>query len=237
MAVFPSRKFVEASDQTIILFNGRPVQLDDINDKANAILDVWFPGTYGAEAIVDMLFGQRVPSGKLAMTFPQRVGQVPIHHEALRTNHYHAVGGRENGYCCRYIDCTNLPLYPFGHGLSYTDFEYSTPTISKKTMTRDETLTVSVEVTNTGTVDAYETVQMYIHDVKASYIALPVKAFKDYKKVFVKAGESVKVDFEINEDSLKFYDYNMNYVSENGQFTIFIGKDSQTENYVQFDLV
>lgn len=222
---------------TVVLFNGRPLDISDISEKANAILDVWFPGTYGAEAIVDMLFGDRVPSGKLAMCFPRAVGQVPIHHEVLRTNHYHPVGGRKSAYACRYIDCESTPLYPFGYGLSYTGFEYSTPTISKETMTREETLTVSVEVTNTGKVDAYETVQLYLHDEKTSYVALPMRSLKAYKKVFIKKGETVKVDFKINEDSLKFYDYNMNYISENGQFTIFIGGDSLTENYVQFDLV
>lgn len=222
---------------TVVLFNGRPLDISEISSKAKAVLDVWFPGTYGAQAIVDMLFGDRVPSGKLAMCFPRNVGQVPIHHEALRTNHFHPVGGAKNGYACRYIDCENTPLYPFGYGLSYTEFEYSTPVISKDTMTEDETVTVSVEIKNTGNVDAYETVQMYIHDVEADYISLPVKVLKAYKKVFIKAGETVRVEFEIDNEMLKFYNYNMEYTSEKGNFTVFIGKDSATENFVQFDLV
>ena len=222
---------------TVVLFNGRPLDISEISSKANAILDVWFPGTYGAEAIVDMLFGEKVPSGKLAMCFPRTVGQVPVHHEALRTNHYHPIGGAKNGYACRYIDCLNTPLYPFGYGLSYSEFEYSAPKISKATMTEEETLTASVEVKNTGDVDAYETVQMYIHDVSTSCVALPVKSFKAYKKVFIKAGETAKVEFSINNDMLKFYNLDMEYVSEKGDFTVYIGKDSQTENSVQFKLV
>lgn len=222
---------------TVVLFNGRPLDISEISEKANAILDVWFPGTYGAEAIIDMLFGERVPSGKLAMCFPRNVGQVPIHHEVLRTNHYHPVGGRKNGYSCRYIDCESTPLYPFGYGLSYAKFEYSKPKISKEMMTEDEVLTVSVDIKNVSDVGAFETVQMYLHDEKTSYISLPMKVLKAYKKVFIGAGETVTVDFKIDNEMLKFYDYNMNYVSEKGQFTAFIGENSTTENYVQFDLV
>ncbi len=222
---------------TVVLFNGRPLVLDDINDKANAILDVWFPGTYGANAIVDMLFGERVPSGKLSMCFPQTLGQVPLHHEMLKTNHYHPVGGKDIGYCCRYIDCTNLPLYPFGFGLSYTNFEYSKPVASKDTMTEDETITVSVDVTNTGKVDAFETVQLYLHDEQATLISLPIKVLKAYKKVFIKAGETQTVEFVIDNEMLKFYNYKMEFVSEKGKFTAFVGESSATENSVQFELV
>ncbi|MGN0174180.1 MAG: glycoside hydrolase family 3 N-terminal domain-containing protein [Acutalibacteraceae bacterium] len=220
----------------VVLFNGRPLDLSEINDRADAILDVWYPGTFGAEAIIDMLFGDRIPSGKLAMTFPQNIGQVPIHHEMLRTNHYHKVGGIEAGYCTRYIDCTNLPLYPFGYGLSYTEFVYSQPKVSKNKMMRDEIITVSVEVKNIGNVDAYETVQLYIHDLNAKYLSLP-KILKSYKKVFIKAGEKVDVSFEINEEMLKYYDINNNFISENGIFRVFVSKDSDTENFVDFELI
>lgn len=221
---------------TVVLFNGRPLDLSDINDRAKAILDVWYPGTFGAEAIVDMLFGKRVPSGKLAMTFPRNVGQVPIHHEMLRTNHYNKVGGINAGYCTRYIDCLNTPLYPFGHGLSYTEFEYSAPRLSNEKMTRDEIITVSVDVKNTGDVDAYETVQLYIHDLQAKYVSLP-KKLKAYKKVFIKSGETQTVSFEIDEEMLKYYDIDNNYVSENGTFRVYAAKDSDAENYVDFELV
>lgn len=222
---------------TVVLFNGRPLDIKEISEKANAVLDVWFPGTYGAEAIVDMLFGDRVPSGKLSMCFPQSVGQVPIHHEVLPTNHFSEVGGPKVHYGCRYIDCTNYPLYPFGYGLSYTDFEYSEPKISKDKMTREETLKVSVDVKNTGNVDAYETVQLYIYDVKTSYISRPLKSLKAYQKVFIKKGETKTVEFTINEEMLKYYDYNMNYLSENGEFKVYVGKDSLTKNCVSFELV
>lgn len=221
---------------TVVLFNGRPLDLSDINDRAAAILDVWYPGTFGADAIVDMLFGERVPSGKLAMTFPRNVGQVPIHHEILRTNHYNKVGGKNAGYCTRYIDCLNLPLYPFGHGLSYTEFEYSAPRVSSEKMTRDEKITVSVDVKNTGDVDAYETVQLYIHDLQAKYVSLP-KKLKAYQKVFIKSGESKTVSFEIDEEMLKFYDINSKLVSENGTFRVYVAKDSDAENFVDFELV
>lgn len=222
---------------TVVMFAGRPLDIKDISEKAAAVLYMWYPGTYGAEAIVDMLFGDRIPSGKLSMTIPQNLGQVPIHYEKLPTNHYCETGGIDGAYGCRYIDVTNFPLYPFGFGLSYTTFEYSKPYLNKNKMTRDEKTKVSVDITNTGDYDAYEAVQLYIHDVKTTYISMPLKTLKAYKKVFIKKGETKTVDFEIDEEMLKYYDYDMNYISENGEFEVFVGKDSTTQNCVNFELI
>lgn len=223
---------------TVVLFAGRPLEIKDISQKSKALLYVWFPGTYGAEAIVDMLFGDAVPSGKLDMTLPQCIGQVPIFCEKPVPSHYSASieGGIKHAYSCRWIDVTNYPLYPFGYGLSYTEFEYSDIKISADTMTRDEKITVSVDVTNKGGVDAYETVQMYIRDVVTPYLSTPLKTLKAYKKVFIKQGETAKVCFEINEEMLKYYNIDNEYISENGEFKVFVGANSAEDNFVKFTL-
>ena len=223
---------------TVVLFAGRPLEITDISKKAKAILYVWYPGTYGAKAIVDMLFGDAVPSGKLDISLPQNVGQTPIYLEKPTPSHIGASekGGINHAYSCRWIDVTNYPLYPFGYGLSYTKFKYSDIKISKSTMTRDEKLSVFVEVTNEGDYDAYETVQLYINDVVTPYISTPQKNFRGYKKVFIKAGETAKIEFEIDEEMLKYYNINDEYVSENGEFKVFVGESSDTKNFVTFTL-
>lgn len=219
----------------VVLFNGRPLDLRELNKDAKAILDVWFPGSCGSEAIVDMLFGDAIPSGKLSMCFPHNVGQVPIHYSTLATGHYHP-RGVTTAFKLRYIDVPNYPLFPFGYGLSYTNFQYSNLRLDKDVLRGDSKIIASVDVSNIGSRDAYETVQCYIHDCHATLISRPLKQLVDFEKVFIKAGETVTVSFEIKEPMLRFYNYEMEYVSENGKFELFIGPDSSIKENLEFYL-
>ena len=220
-----------------VMFSGRPNVITDIEPKLNAILHMWFPGTFGADAVAQMLVGRRGPSGKLSMCMPRHVGQLPIHHEVLRTTHPTGEGGPDAPYQTRYMDCFNSPLYPFGFGLSYTTFDYSEVSLSSETMGRDEKIIASVVVTNTGDVDAYETVQMYIGDMFSKHLVRPQRQLKGYKKVFINKGESKTVEFEITEEMLRFYDRDMNYISEAGEFVVNISSSSAHDNSKIFRLV
>ncbi len=219
----------------VLLFNGRPLAIGDIAQKAKAVLDMWFPGSVGADAAAQMLFGDRVPSGKLSMSFPQSSGQCPVYYSFLKTGHYSAYGLTEP-YALRYIDVPNPPFYAFGHGLSYTTFSYSDIRLSDDTLTEDGKITASIDVTNTGTIDAYETVQCYIRDICASMLSRPLKELKDFKKPFIKAGETVTLQFEITEPMLRFYNKDMEYKSEAGTFNLFIGAASNNCKQTTFTL-
>ena len=210
----------------VVLFNGRPVEIKNIADKAKAVLDVWFGGTMATEAISDMLFGINSPSGRLSMSFPYCVGQVPIYYNYLPTDHPVEISG---AYSSRHIDIPNDPYYPFGYGLTYTNFEYSDFTINSDTLTKDGSITASVTVKNTGSRDGYETVQLYVRDRFAS-VSRPVKELKGFKKVWIKSGEQVTVDITITPDDLRIYDINMDYVTEPGEFHVFVGKDSTVKD-------
>ncbi|MGI6280183.1 MAG: glycoside hydrolase family 3 N-terminal domain-containing protein [Acutalibacteraceae bacterium] len=216
----------------VVLFNHRPLELLEVSNKAKAILDVWFPGTMGAEAIVDMLFGDAAPSGRLSMSFPYTVGQVPIYYNQLPTDHSIEYQTR---YATGYIDCPNQPLYAFGEGLTYTEFTYGELNLSKTEISSDETLTAEIEVTNIGERDGVEVVQLYLRDMEAS-VSRPLKELKGVKRVYISRGETVKVSFEINADMLRIYDINMNYVFEPGEFRVFIGHDSRVSEFKTFKL-
>lgn len=219
----------------VVLFNGRPLDIRELNRDAKAILDVWFPGSAGSSAIVNMLFGDAVPSGKLSMSFPQSVGQVPIHYSILPTGHYHPKGITP-AFKLRYIDIPNYPLFPFGYGLSYTEFKYDNLRIDKDILNSNSKVTASIDVTNIGESDGYETVQAYIHDCFALYISRPLKQLVDFKKVFIKVGETITVSFEIDESMLRFYNHQMKNESENGEFHLYIGADSNVSDKVSFNL-
>jgi beta-glucosidase len=180
----------------------------------------------GGEALANILYGEVNPSGKLAMTFPRSVGQIPMSYNELNTGRPNL---KENGsyrFASRYIDEVNEPLYPFGYGKSYTSFEYSLLTISQKEMKKNESVDICISVTNTGIYDGKETIQLYIRDKFAS-VARPVKELKDFKKVFLQSGETQNVEFSIHEEMLKFYDREMQYKSEPGEFDVYIGSSSQ----------
>lgn len=217
----------------VVLFNHRPLDLREISQKSKAILNVWFPGTMGAEGIVDMLFGDRAPTGRLTMSFPYSVGQVPIYYNRLPTDHS---ADFVEFYVTGYVDAPVEPLYSFGEGLTYTDFEYGEIILDKTKLGDGETLRVSVAVTNIGECDGFETVQLYTRDVFAS-ISRPVKELKGFKKVEIKAGETVNVEFTLTPDDFRFYNVDLEYIWEPGEIKVFVGHDSRCQNNKSFYLV
>jgi beta-glucosidase len=218
----------------LVLFNGRPLVLNNEKEKVPAILNVWFGGSETGNAIADVLFGDVNPSGKLTMTFPRNVGQIPIYYNHKNTGR--PLGnkdGKFEKFKSNYLDVRNEPLFPFGFGLSYTTFAYTNLKISKEKFTKNESITVSVDVTNTGNFDGKEVVQMYIRDLVGT-VTRPVKELKGFEKVFIKKGETKTVSFTISEEDLKFYNSELDFVSEAGEFEIFVGTDSTTEMKLNF---
>jgi len=225
-----SKKHPKPVDDRYVGIEVKGVFYSDKAKAGKAILDVWFPGTMAAEGIVDMLFGDKAPSGRLSMSFPYTVGQCPIYYNPLPTDHSLEY---QTHFATGYNDCPNTALYPFGHGLTYTEFSYGELKLSKDIANMDETITAEIEITNTGNRDGIETVQLYTRDMEAS-VSRPLKELKDVKKVFIPKGETVKVSFEIKEEMLRIYDINMNNVTEPGEFRVFIGHDSLVEDYKTF---
>ncbi|HAO08396.1 MAG TPA: beta-glucosidase BglX [Chryseobacterium sp.] len=213
----------------VVLFTGRPLALTNIKDTPDAILNVWFAGSEAGNAISDVLFGKVNPSGKLPMTFPRSLGQVPIYYNAKNTGRpldQKLVDKCEyQRFRSNYMDECNTPLYPFGYGLSYTKFNYSDVTISNANPKGNQTIQASVTVTNTGNYDGAEVVQLYIRDMVGS-ITRPVKELKGFQKVMLKKGESKKVTFDITPENLKFYNGDLKYDWEPGEFDIMIGTNS-----------
>lgn len=220
----------------VVLFSGRPLDIRDITERAGAVLQVWLPGTEGARAIVDVLFGEYNPGGKLPMSFPYCAGQVPVHYNSYPTGRPHVPGKDKDRFRSKYLDIPNEPLFPFGYGLSYTSFSISPVTLDKEKMTREEQIGASVIVKNTGKVKGTETVQMYIHDVAASVVR-PVRELKGFCKVELDPGEERSVRFSITERELRFLAGNGRVESEAGEFEVFIGNSSRTENGARFMLV
>ena len=211
----------------LLNFAGRPTVLTWEQQHLPAILNVWFTGSETGDAICDVLFGDKSPSGKLTTSMPQNIGQIPVYYNHLNTGRPVEEGTQKFfKYQSNYLDVRNEPLYPFGYGLSYTSFEYSDITLSSHQMNADGTITASVTVKNTGRYDADEVVQLYIRDVVAS-ISRPVKELKGFQRIHLNAGESQTVTFTITPDLLKFYDYNLNYIIEPGDFDIMIGPNSR----------
>ncbi|HEY8783774.1 MAG TPA: beta-glucosidase BglX [Mucilaginibacter sp.] len=208
----------------IVLFNGRPLTLTWEDANANAILDVWAPGTEAGNAIADVLFGNYNPAGKITATFPRSVGQIPIYYNHKNTGRPYDGKGPAK-FKSDYIDISNDPLYPFGYGLSYTTFNYSDVKLSKTKLKGNETLNASVTVTNTGKYAGEEVVQLYISDPVAS-ISRSVKELKNYQKIALQPGESKEVSFNITTKDLKFYNNQLVYDWEPGAFIVQIGTNS-----------
>lgn len=219
----------------LVLFTGRPLTLTWENENVPAILNVWFGGTEAAYAIGDVLFGDVNPSGKLTTTFPQNVGQIPLYYNHKNTGRPLADGKWFEKFRSNYLDVSNDPLYPFGFGLSYSKFDYSDVKLSSTQIDANGELTASVTVTNKSKVDGAEVVQLYIRDVVGS-VTRPVKELKGFEKVFIKAGESKTVDFKITPEMLKFYDYDLNFVFEPGDFEVMIGGNSRDVKNARFTL-
>jgi len=214
----------------LVLINGRPLTLPWEAEHIAAILEAWAPGTEAGNAIADVLFGNYNPSGKITATFPRSVGQIPIYYNHKNTGRpYDGKGpGKFRSY---YMDISNDPLYPFGYGLSYTSFDYSDLIVSKARLKGEETLTATVSITNTGKYAGEETVQLYITDPVAS-VTRAVKDLKGFKKVFLQPGEKKEVSFSITTQQLKFYNSQLKYDWEPGEFIIQVGTSSATTKSV-----
>lgn len=210
----------------LVLFTGRPLTIKWEQDNAPAIINVWFGGTETGNAVADVLFGKVNPSGKLTTTWPQNLGQVPLFYNHKNTGRPLAEGKWFQKFRSNYLDVSNDPLYPFGYGLSYTNFSYSDISKSKSAIHPGEKLQVKVTVSNTGEYDGEETVQLYIHQKLAS-ITRPVKELKGFQKIFLKKGESREVVFSLGVDDLKFYNSDLKYVYESGEFEVFVGENSR----------
>jgi beta-glucosidase len=216
----------------VVLMNGRPLTIEWMDNSVPAILEAWLPGTMGGPAVADVLFGDYNPSGKLPITFPRNVGQIPLFYSHKNTGRPRDEAER---YTSKYIDSPNTPLYPFGYGLSYTTFEYSNFGISAKEIGMSDTLKVWVDVTNTGKYDGEEVVQLYIRDLVGS-VTRPVKELKGFKKVFIKSGEKVRVEFTLTASDLAFYTRTMEFKPEPGDFKVFVGGNSRDLQELSFRL-
>jgi len=209
----------------LVLFTGRPLAIKWENDQVPAILNVWFGGTEAGHAIADVLFGDVNPSGKLTTTWPQNVGQVPLYYNHMSTGRP-LEGPWFQKFRSNYLDVSNDPVYPFGYGLSYSHFAYRGMILSSDSAKGNQRLTATVTVTNDGAVEGREVVQLYIRDLVGS-LTRPVKELKGFKKIDLKAGESQQVSFTITPEDLKFYDNDLKYDWEPGEFTIMIGGNSR----------
>ncbi len=219
----------------VVLMNGRPLDLNWAKGNADALLETWYAGTEGGHAIADVLFGDYNPAGKLPVSFPRSVGQIPTYYNHLRLGRPFTPGKPPN-YTSQYFEEESGPLYPFGYGLSYTDFALSGITLSATTMPRQGSIEASVTVKNTGTRDGETVVQLYLRDEAASVVR-PVKELKDFRKIALKAGESRQVRFMLDEDRLKFFNDRLDYVAEPGEFTVQVGLDSQAVRARTFTLL
>jgi beta-glucosidase len=218
----------------LVLMNGRPMTLTWEDGHVPAILDTWFGGTEAGNSVADVLFGNYNPSGKLTVSFPRNVGQIPVYYNHLNTGRpYHP--GDSPKFKSDYLDVSNDPLYPFGYGLSYTTFDYSDITLSNKTLKPGAGITASVNVSNTGKLAGKETVQLYIRDMVGS-IARPVKELKGFQQITLTPGETKKVSFSISVNDLKFYNNDLKYVYEPGDFKVFIGTNSKDVKEADFKL-
>ena len=220
----------------LVLMNGRPLVLEEEAGLADAVLETWFPGTEGGPAAADLLFGRQNPSGKLPVTFPRTLGQVPIFYAVKNTGRPLDSERPKEDYKSSYLDCPNDPLYPFGFGLSYTTFSYSDIQLDGTTLRSGGTLTATVTVTNTGARDGTEVVQLYLRQLVGS-VTRPVRELKGFQKIELHAGESRGVSFSIGEPELRFLRADMTVGTEPGKFQVFIGPNSRDTHAAAFELV
>ena len=231
------KRVTEANkNSAMVLFTGRPLALTEENKIASAILNVFFPGTEGGNAIANLLFGNSNPCGKLTMSFPHNVGQCPVYYNHFLTGNYRTDDTKRMVFKSAYIDGPNKPLFPFGYGLSYTEFEYIDRKLSSNTMTDDGKIIASVKVKNTGNYKGKEIVEMYIQDLFGSVVR-PVKELRGFKKIELMPGEEKTVEFEITTDTLAFVGADLKRKAEKGKFRIFIGQSSEIEPFAEFELV
>ena len=226
------RKLVSAGRKVVlVVLSGRPLDLSEEDTLAGAILDAWYPGSMGAEALADVLFGDVNPSGKLPVTFPRSLGQVPIYHYAKNTGRPYLHPGTK--YESRYLDEVNEPLYAFGHGLSYTTFSYGDVTLSSGSFSGNGSITASVDVTNSGAVAGSEVVQLYIRDLVGS-VTRPVRQLKGFEKILLEPGQTKTVTFTIDGGTLSFWRKDMTWGPEEGDFKLYIGGASDNTKEADF---
>jgi len=220
----------------LVLFAGRPLTLTWENENVPAILNVWFGGTETGKAVADVLFGDVNPSGKLPATFPQNVGQLPIYYSQKNTGRPLAKDAWFQKFRSNYLDVSNEPLYPFGYGLSYSTFGYSSVKLDKNRIKKSDNLKISVNIKNTGNFDGEEVVQLYIQDLVGSQTR-PIKELKGFQKVLIQKGKSKEVEFTITEEDLRFYNQKLEFVSEPGKFKVFVGTNSRDVQEAEFELI
>lgn len=216
----------------LLLTNGRPLTIPWLDEHIPAILETWELGTETGHAVAEVLFGDYNPSGKLTMTFPRNTGQIPIYYNHLNTGRPFVKG---DTYTTRYVDVPNSPLYPFGYGLSYARFSYSIPKLNTKSLKGTDTLKVSVKVTNESSREGHEIAQLYISDKLAS-VSPPVKKLRGFKRVFLKPHETRTLTFNLTQEDLSFYNADLKSITEPGEFEVFVGGSSATENKSVFEL-
>lgn len=219
----------------LVLFTGRPLTLTWENENIPAILNVWFGGSEAGDAIADVLFGDINPSGKLTTTFPQHVGQLPMYYSHKNTGRPLAEGQWFQKFRSNYLDVSNDPVYPFGYGLSYTTFAYDKLTLDKTEIATGESIVVSVNLTNTGSREGAEVVQLYVRDLVGS-LTRPVKELKGFQKIMLKPGESRNVTFTLTEKDLSFYRADLTFGAEPGKFQVFVGGNSHDVLTAEFEL-
>jgi beta-glucosidase len=223
----------------LILFNGRPLVIPWFKENMDAILEVWMPGTEGGNAIADVLFGDYNPSGKITATFPYALGQVPIFYNSYSTGRPPLESSRDAGFLSTYIDMPNYPLYEFGYGLSYTNFNYSEISLSSHSISQGGKIEASILVKNSGDFAGEEIIQLYLQDIVGNYVR-PVKMLKGFSKILLEPNEERKVTFKITEEELKYWfpgevkPFSFEFKAEYGDFIIYIGSSSNTQNQAVF---
>ncbi|MBF0705485.1 beta-glucosidase BglX [Alkalihalobacillus hwajinpoensis] len=218
-----------------VLFNGRPLDLHGVVEEADALLEAWYPGTEGGAAVADLLYGDANPSGRLAMSFPHSVGQVPVYYNHFNTGRPKDAPDAQVRYVSQYLDIPNEPVFPFGFGLSYTDFTYRNATLSDSIMS-EEDLVVHVTVENVGSYEGEEVVQLYVRDI-AGEVVRPMKELKDFKKITLRPGETKEVVFTITETQLRYHHSDLSFESDPGNYIAFVGSNSYDVQELPFKLV
>lgn len=219
-----------------VLFNGRPLDLHGVIDEADAVLEAWFPGSEGGTAVADLLYGDANPSGRLTMSFPYSVGQVPVYYNAFNTGRPQGAPDAQVRYVSQYLDIPNEPLLPFGYGLGYAAFEYGEAALSADAMTPDAPITVTLRVTNVGPVAGVETIQLYVRDI-AGEVVRPVKELKAFRQIELQPGESAEIAFELSESQLRYYHADLTHASDAGAFLAMVGPNSRDVASLPFTLV
>ncbi|MGZ9585530.1 glycoside hydrolase family 3 N-terminal domain-containing protein [Paenibacillus marinisediminis] len=219
----------------VVLFNGRPLDLHGVIDQADAVLEAWYPGTDGGAAVAKLLYGEANPSGKLTMSFPYSVGQVPVYYNNFNTGRPQGAPDAQVRYVSQYLDIPNEALLPFGYGLSYTTFSYGEAALSAQQMTEEQPLEVTIQVTNTGDQEGEEVVQLYVRDHSGDVVR-PLKELKSFRKVKLLPGESTQVTFTITEQQLRYHHADLQYRSDAGTFSAYVGSNSRDVQELGFTL-